>query len=254
MVLPTKPVKASTVNPRRLFLFSHTKVGKTTLLSGLENNLIIDLEDGSEFIDGMRVNVRQTAIKEDKPVLQVIKEVAQAIRESKHKYDYISLDTATGLEDLATDLATLLYKKTNIGKGFQGKDVVTELPNGAGYGWLRLAFDELYSLFDGLAEKGLIITGHVKNSSITKAGKDLAARDIYLTGKLKNIVCQSMDAIGYLYRNKDNTNQVIVSFKTDEQDLATGARADHLKNSEFVLSEKNEKGEIIFHWDKVFLP
>lgn len=254
MTLPTVPTKALTKNPKRLLLFGHSKIGKTTLLSDLPNNLILDLEDGSDFIDGMKVNVQQIALRENKPIITVLKEISDTLKSSAHKYDYISLDTTTGIEDVAKDLATIMYKQTAIGKNFKGKDVTTELPNGAGYGWLRLAFEKIYEYFDGIPTKALILTGHVKNSSIQKEGKDLGTRDLYLTGKLKNIICQQMDAIGYLYRSKDNSNQVIVSFKTDETDLATGARPEHLRQQEFVLSERNADGSFTFHWDKIFLP
>lgn len=254
MTLPTSVEKASTKNPKRVLLFGHSKVGKTSLVAALPNNLIIDLEDGSEFVDGMKLNIRQIAQKEGKHPITVLKEISTLIKASDHKYDYITLDTVTGIEDVATELATIMYKKTAMGKSFTGTNVVSELPNGAGYGWLREAFDVLYSYFDGLPTKALVITGHVKNSSIQKQGKDLAAKDLYLTGKLKNIICQAMDAIGYVYRSKDNNNQVIVSFKTDETDLATGARPEHLRNQEFVLSERDDKGNFTFHWDKIFVP
>lgn len=254
MTLPTTVEKASTKNPKRILLYSHTKCGKSTLLSALPNNLIIDLEDGSEFIDGMKLNVRQIALAEGKHPITVLKEISDALKKSPIKYDYISIDTATGMEDIASDLATILYKKTAMGKSYTGNNVVTELPNGAGYGWLRTAFDLIYEYFNGYAAKALVITGHVKNSSIQKEGKDLSARDLYLTGKLKNILVQSMDAVGYLYRNKDNINQVVVSFKTDETDLATGARPEHLRNQEFVISERDDKGNFTFHWDKIFIP
>ena len=39
-VLPTKIVKADNHNPRNLIIFSKPKVGKTSLLATLENNLI----------------------------------------------------------------------------------------------------------------------------------------------------------------------------------------------------------------------
>ena len=42
------------------------------------------------------------------------------------------MDTATALEDLATQLATILYRASPTGKNFTGTNVITELPNGAG--------------------------------------------------------------------------------------------------------------------------
>jgi len=96
--------------------------------------------------------------------------------------------------------------------------------------------------------------GHVKASSIVKEGKDISAMDIDLTGKLKQIISSDSDAIGILRRGKDNSNQVIVSFKTNERDLATGARPVHLRNQEFILSEYfEEEDRFEFHWDKIYL-
>lgn len=71
--------------------------------------------------------------------------------------------------------------------------------------------------------------------------------------KMKNLIAQKVDAIGYLYR-KGGT-QTIVSFKTDERDLATGARPAHLAGKEFVLVEETEKGSRKFNygWDQIFL-
>lgn len=253
IVLPTKPIVPLHNNPRKAVFFSHTKVGKTSAVAALPNSLIIDLEDGSEFVTAVKINVVKEALKENKTVLEYLKELSQKIKESDHKYDYIVIDTATALEDIAIELATILYKKTNIGKGFTGTNVVTELPQGAGYNFLREAFGKLYDLFSPYAQKCFIVLGHVKLASVNKNGKDLTARDIQLTGKLKQMVCQGADAIGYLYRDRDNIDQVVVSFKTREDDMATGARSEHLRNQEFVLTEYNpETKTFTYNWDKIF--
>ena len=47
--LPTLKVKATRVNPKKIILFSNPKTGKSTAVAALENNLMLDLEDGSEF-------------------------------------------------------------------------------------------------------------------------------------------------------------------------------------------------------------
>lgn len=120
------------------------------------------------------------------------------------------------------------------------------------YEWLRLAFKQIYGLFDGCFTKALIITGHIKLTSVQKQGKEIQAKDIQLTGKLKTMVCQQADAIGYLYRAKGG-KQNFVSFKSDETDIVSGARPDHLKNQEFVISEVLDD-KLIFYWNKIFLP
>ncbi len=119
------------------------------------------------------------------------------------------------------------------------------------YEWLRIAFKMLYDVFNGCYSKSMIITGHIKLTSFTKQGKEIQAKDIQLTGKLKTLICQKADAIGFIYRNKDKAENII-TFKTNEADLATGARPDHLKNAEFVISELKD-GKLITHWDKIFL-
>lgn len=250
MILPTQPVKVEQTNPRKLFIFSQPKVGKTALVADLPNSLLIDLEDGSEFVEAAKINVQRVAIDEGKTILAVLKEISNALSKREHVYDYIILDTATALEDVALQLALINYKQSAIGKNFTGNDVLT-LPNGAGYLWLRNAFEQIYEKFDKYAAKCFILTGHVKAASINKEGKDLNAKDIHLTGKLKQIVCSGMDAIGFLYRNKE-TNQNMLSFKTNEQDLATGARPPHLRGQEFVISEL-QGDNIITYWDKIFL-
>ena len=122
MDLPTSKVAATSKNASTLIIYSPPKVGKTELLSNLDNNLIIDLEGGTKMIDALKVEVNSMA---------ELYKYKKAIEESKHKYDYITIDTATKLEELSNELAIHLYKQTPIGKNYTGKDIIT-LPNGAG--------------------------------------------------------------------------------------------------------------------------
>lgn len=117
------------------------------------------------------------------------------------------------------------------------------------YEWLRQAYEKILSILEPHARICAIEVGHVKDASIMKNGSDVSARDIQLPGKLKMILCQNADAVGYMYR-KDG--QTILSFVTGERDLATGARPPHLKDQNIVLVEEKE-GKFVFNWDKVFL-
>jgi hypothetical protein len=250
MILPTTPIQVIQKSPRRLFIFSQPKVGKTALVADLPNALLVDMEDGSEFIKAAKINVIKYAIENKISRLKVLKEISNSLAKREHVYDYIILDTATSMEDMAATLAVINYKQSPMGKNFIGNDVLT-LPNGAGYLWLRNAFEEIYQLFDSHAAKAIILLGHVKNASINKDGKELNARDIHLTGKLKQIVTSNMDAIGFLYRDKE-TGKNMLSFNTNEQDLATGARPEHLRGKEFAISEMID-GNLVTHWDKIFI-
>jgi hypothetical protein len=50
IVLPTVPRKATAVNLRNLLIYGKEKSGKTTACSQLPNSLLIDVEDGAEFV------------------------------------------------------------------------------------------------------------------------------------------------------------------------------------------------------------
>lgn len=251
--LPTKKVEATRVNPKKIIIFSVPKSGKTEAVSRLENNLILDLEDGSGFITGLTVNVQDLARKENISPLQALRQVINKIKESNEKangfaYKYISIDTVSALEEFyALDLALKLYKDTPIGRNFQGDDI-RKLPNGAGYQYLREAVLIILSELEVLCET-LIILGHVKDKLVSHDGKEMTTQGLDLAGKLGSIVCSHSDAIAFLFR-KDN--QTIANFKPSES-LTVGARPSHLKEKEIVLLESDAEGNITSHWDKIFV-
>lgn len=237
VILPTERVKAESKSPRKMLIYSSPKVGKTTAGAMLDNNLTLDFEDGATFVDSLKINI---------PNLEVLSEVVKAIKEAKFPYRYGTVDTTTKLEEMVLPLALSNYKKTPMGANFKGDNVLT-LPNGGGYLYLREAYTQVINIIDGLFPR-VIYFGHLKDKVLEKAGKEVSARDIDLTGKIRNIACANADAIGYMYR-KDN--QTIVSFQTKE-DIICGARPEHLRNQEIVLLEEID-GKIISHWDRIYI-
>ena len=134
--LPTTKTKAERVNPKKIILFSNPKAGKTQAVAALEGNLILDLEDGSQFVDAMKINIRKLAKDEGKTPLIILKEVINKISEANKAkgdfvYKYITIDTVTELETISLELANKLYQGTPMGRNWIGDDV-TKLPNGAG--------------------------------------------------------------------------------------------------------------------------
>jgi hypothetical protein len=134
--LPNKKIPATRINPKKLILFSKPKVGKTEMLSALDNCLLIDLENGSEFVDSMKVNILKIASEQDILPIKALKEVIAKIKKSNEEnggftYKYGAIDTVTALEDHVLVLANKLYLDTPQGRNWQGDDV-TALPNGAG--------------------------------------------------------------------------------------------------------------------------
>ena len=58
VILPTQRRKAQNYNPRLLVLFGFPKSGKSSAVASLDNNLIVDLEDGYRALDVMCLNAR----------------------------------------------------------------------------------------------------------------------------------------------------------------------------------------------------
>lgn len=246
IVLPTSKVKASHQSPKNLIIFSKPKVGKTNLISQLDNCLLLDLESGADYVDAMKIQAKS---------VQDIKKIGKAIKEAGNPYTYIAVDTITALEEMCVSYAEVLYSQSPMGKNWfnpgGGKEKygnILGLPEGSGYYWLRQAFTKVTDYILTWAPR-VIFLGHVKDTQLEKDGSTFSAKDLDLTGKLKRITTSNSDAIGYLYRKGDKN---ILSFKTNDE-VSCGARPDHLRNQEIVISEVTEDGEYVTHWNKVFI-
>lgn len=108
-VLPDKKSAPLSQNPKNLILFSKPKVGKTELLAGLEDCLIIDLENGTDYVEAMKV--KASSVKD-------IKTIGQAIIQANKPYKYIAVDTITALEEMCIPYAEQLYSNTPMGKNW----------------------------------------------------------------------------------------------------------------------------------------
>lgn len=246
LILPTERHKIKEQNPRILIVFGRPKSGKTTLLSMLDNNLIIDLEHGTDQIESMSIEANN---------LNDLRNIRQAVINAGKPYRYITIDNITKLEDLAVNLALINYRKTPMGVNFglnpqtgvyDNVDIRT-LPNGAAYLYIRLAFDAILSSFEGLS-KYLILIAHTKDKTINRNGKDLSENSIDLSGKLERITAANADAIGYLYREG---NQNYLNFNGGG-DFIVEARAKHLRGQNILLAESDDNGDITAYWDKIY--
>ena len=219
IILPTKKVKVERFNPKRLIIYSKPKTGKTTAFAGLEDNLILDLEDGADYVEALKIKINS---------LQDLLDAGKAIKEAGCPYKYVTVDTVTALEDMIGPLAVKLYKQTSMGSKYDGTNVLT-LPNGAGYLYLRQAFFQVLDFIDTLAPN-IILSGHIKDKQVDDKGEMVMSANIDLTGKIKSLICANADAIGYMFRKG---NQTILSFKTSEE-VTCGARPEHLRNQETI--------------------
>lgn len=243
LTLPTGKIPAVSTNPKYLVLYGSPKAGKTSSLAQLDNNLIIDLEGGSTFIDAMAIQCR---------TIQDLGEAAQAIRAKNSEvghnfYTHITIDNATRLEDICLSYAATLYRQTELGKNWKGTDVTT-IPRGAGYKYLRDAVKKVIDMFKDLCDE-FILVGHVKDSITEKDGEEINAKEIDLVGKLGKIICGMADAVGYVYRKGNETH---ISFKGGEGETIMEARARHIAGKDIVVATGNEDGSITTYWDRIY--
>lgn len=238
--LPTVKIAPIRANPKRLVIYSKPKAGKTSALALLDNCLILDFENGSDYVEAIKLKVDSLA---------TLKAIGQEIVKANKPYKYIAIDTVTALEEMCIGYAKTLYQDTPMGKNFAG-DNVLKLPNGAGYMYLREAFFKILDYIETLVpnDGSLILLGHLKDKMLETNGKEVSAVDLDLSGKIKSIVCAKADAIGLLSRKGD---KVTLNFKTSEE-VTCGARPDHLKNQEIILTELID-GNLKANWDKIFI-
>jgi len=231
MELPKTKVKASRKSPKNLVIYGPPKIVKTTVLSQLENCLIIDLEDGSDMVSALKVKANSLA---------ELAEIGKAIIADGKPYKYIAVDTVTQLEVWCESEGKAMYQQTPMGKNFDPKNTglsILSLPNGAGYLYLRLAYKKWFDRLNKLADH-VILVGHLKDKMIDKKGKEVRSMDLDLTGKLRSITCANADAIGYIYREGETTR---ISFNS-EGDITAGSRCEHLRGQDMDLD-----------WGKIFI-
>lgn len=245
IILPkekTIPVKNSM---RFVIFFGKPKAGKSSAMAALENNLIIDLEDGYKGLSALVVQARN--INDFGDICRALQEEIKN-NEGNYPYKYITIDNATRLEEMCMGYAITLYRQTPMGKNYQGTDIRT-LPNGSGYLYIRQAVKKVIDMFRGLCET-LILVAHTKDKQINFEGQEVNEMTLDLTGRLGDILCGEADAIGYVYRKK---NETIISFEGGENSVRE-ARPIHLRGQKIVIAESDENNNLTFHWDKIFLP
>lgn len=237
IILPTKKIIATKKNPRLLLIYGAPKVGKTSLAASLDNSLLLDIEDGSDYVDAVKLKV--TSILH-------LTEIKEEILKQGKPYKYIVVDSATELEVWAEAWGTHLYKESNIGKNFKG-DSVLLLPNGAGYFWLRIAYAKALDIIKEMAEH-IILIAHVRDKMLVdKKGFEVSTSDLDLTGKLKSITCSKADAVCFIYRkltgseNGKGVSEIRANFGTNLEVVA-GSRCQHLIGQDFT-----------FDWNRIFV-
>ena len=211
--------KPLSVNPKTLLLYGPPKIGKTTMLSNLDDCLIVDTEQGSSMIEGYIHEVNDR-----KELIDFISDLS-----SDNPYKYVAIDTIDKVADWAE-------------KRVCEENEVTALADlSFGKGWALHREKVMSTLkFLKLASPHLIIVGHRKIARAVLEGQQMVEPEsLELTGRLKNMIMSDCDAIGYVYREAE-TEKLRVSFKGNGA-LEAGSRCPHLKGQ-----------DIEFNWNLIY--
>lgn len=263
--LPTERSVVETYNPKLLIIFGKPKSGKSSFIAAIDNNLIIDLEDGYRALSVMKVQAR--TVKDMQEIRAAI--LAKGKELKKAPYRFITIDNATRLEEMSLVLAAELYRNTPMGSGWglltnaegipikdpkTGKTMIDPkadvrmLPKGSGYLYMRKAIRQLIDMFKPLCES-LILVCHVKEKQIEKNSEEMSEMAVDLAGKSADIICGEADAVGYLYRDG---NKTFISFEGGDNTIKE-ARSPHLRGKKILVAESNESNEVTFDTSKVFI-
>lgn len=263
--LPTERSVIETYNPKLLVVFGKPKSGKSSFVAAVDDNLIIDLEDGYRALSVMKVQAR--TVKDMYEIKAAILTKGKELK--KAPYRFITIDNATRLEEMSVPLAGELYRATAMGAGWglltdakgmpvkdpkTGKTMIDPkadvrlLPNGAGWLYMRKAIRQLIDMFKPLCESLILVT-HVRDKQIKKNGVEMSEMAVDLAGKSADIICGEADAVGYLYREG---NKTYLSFEGGDNTIRE-ARSPHLRGKKLLIAESNEDNEVTFDVSKVFV-
>jgi hypothetical protein len=266
--LPDEITKSEGKNARDLVIIAMPKMGKSTIFGKFteENNaLILSLEKGGyEFINARKMEIypeQDVSIEEG---FNNYIEIRNLLLKEKNKYKYLLVDGLSDLDSLSEIGGTYAYMNSIIGKKFnrvgnkEGGDIlnyndpnfksVLTLPDGAGFSHTRSWFLQQIEFFRQISPYR-IYAAHVADKYIRDSLKDeVVGSEILLTGKLKNIFASKVTALAKL---SAEDNKRFLNFDVANDSIIAGSRDPKLKGK-ILISDKNEEGNIITHWDKIY--
>jgi len=262
IVLPKEPRKARGKTARHMVIYGKPKCGKTTAISKLKNTLIVDVEDGSEFVDGMVVQPPPGTGPVGK--YNWLLNLAKQIKEQGKPYDFVVLDTLSEVDAWSEWVGTYNYMTSVVGKEYNrvtndkgeviyqnGKSVMLKPddPNyqsvhtiAHGYGW-RYSREAMMRLVDEFKDCGKICTifiCHIMDKMVgEKNGEQIYTKDLALTGKVRDWTPRVLDCIATVWNEE---GKLMISFEGNQEKIGGMRGTDHLQGY---------SGEL--KWNDIFL-
>lgn len=254
-IIPKASSEAISDNPKHLLLYGGLKIGKSSIASHISQNynaLWLDYEDASDVHPGRKINILKMlrVCREDKPSLTLVDFLTELYEElAQNPVDILIHDKLDNLETFAEVWATRYYKSLPIGKNFTGSTVL-QLDKGAGYLYLRECFKKLWTALMPAAKHHIFLCS-IRDKYIEKGGTGVSTStdDIQLTGKIREIVCGTCDAIGFMYRQKNGDNYV--TFRTNDNNTFCGSRIKRLEGKCFSFSSMKD-GKLSVALDEIY--
>lgn len=250
LLIPTTPLPPTTTEPRTVAFYGDQKIGKSETIAKLGELpgglLHVDTHLGTSFIKTRRVCVGSLA-----EWLELGKALPAAWKAAPFRW--LAVDVLDDVENWAEEQATNDYRKLPIGRNFGGQSVL-ELDKGLGYNFLRNAMLELVKPFWGNDWWVTIFVVHSRakwlGDNPTAVSDQANSDQLDLTGKVRKLVCNKVDAVGHFTK----VNGVLqLSFVTQEK-IICGLRARYLHNKVVKFSDPalSQEWQVVWPetWDK----
>lgn len=250
LLIPTSPLPPTTTEPRTVAFYGDQKIGKSETvakLGELPGGLLhIDTHLGTSFIKTRRVCVGSLA-----EWLELAAALPAAWKAAPFRW--LAVDVLDDVETWAAEQALINYKRKPMGKNFGGLSVL-ELEMGLGFGYMRDALVDLLLPMWGNNWWSTIFVVHSRAKflgmaeSPTAVSADSTSDQLDLTGKVRKLICNKVDAVGH-FSKKDGKLQL--SFKTTEKTIC-GLRARYLHNQVVVFSDPAKPEEWSAVWPETW--
>jgi hypothetical protein len=217
--------KVKRTSPKRLVIYGAPKVGKSTQMTKLDNALIIDTEQGYDFLAGKIFEAKSLS-----DIAALKKELIEYAKENNGKvpYDYVVLDT---IDNLVLWFEHKVAKDNNV-------QTHGDLEYGKGYMLVRNKVMDFLSFLEK-AFPYVIVVGHLKRREIgSESGMVVSPDTLDLSGRLKGMIMSWSDANGIVYHED---GQLIVNFESDPSASDAGIRCPHLVGK-----------RIPFEWESIY--